>query len=451
MAEIVLNTFRVKEGHCPHSLGAQVISSYCASRGYNVELMSSTLDVEKATKNILSNNPRICGLSSNYVTEHGIIEISKRIKETNGDRTLIVIGGPSVTYSSPESRIRKCEADLFVKGDGEEPFYQIIQNNPKRIIEGKVKIPGVSSKTYSDESIASINLEDTVSPFPIKFDSDHVYWETVRGCSFNCIYCAHPGQKGEFRNIPMERLVQEADYLSNKKFRAVYITDPILGGTKERSRNILRLLKKIRGSFITAEYRPEYLDEEVMDLLEDAQIGWLEFGLQTTNQALNYFRNNAQSSLRKLEALSKRNVKYSLDLIAGIPGDVQDTFIESLRNIIEEIRPTLLKVFPLRIYEGTALHQMIKVDKSIEYDATTRIIKKSHTFDEQELKKWLLLGRTTEQFYRFFQENNWFNQQASLRNINFFINCAEKFGQSLSEVYNPIKVKEIWEKIQNEK
>jgi len=448
----IINSFAVKEGHCPYGLGVQSISKYCNQKGHDVRMVSSKPeDVNKGIEKILSSDSSIVGLSSNYVTEPYVIEMTKRIKRESGNEIFVVIGGPSVTYSSHNSRIRQSEADLFVRGDGERAFYEILETGPLSVLRGKSKIFGVSTKKDFSEEVASVDLSSLPSVFPINFQTDHVYWETVRGCVFNCIYCAHPGQKNQFREVPLERISQEAEYLRSKEFRAIYITDPILGGRKDRSKQILKLLKKLKSSFITAEYRPEYLDEEVLDLLEDAQIGWLEFGLQTTNPNLDYFRKNAPSSQDKLKRLSKRKIKYSLDLIVGIPGDTRELFEESLRFAVEEARPTSLKVFPLRVYEGTRLHQMVQNEDAWDYDEKTRIIKRSHTFDETEFLNWLRLGRTSSHFYRFLESNNWFGNEFKLRNLNFFIRCSDRFGDKIPEEYDEEKIKKIWEEMQNEK
>lgn len=444
--EAVLNSFEVKESHCPYSLGVQSISKYCNERGHNVRMVSSSpANISKGIEKILSSNPEVIGFSFNYVTEPQVIEMIKRIKQQRGDKTIIVAGGPSVTYSSPKSRIRQSDADLFIRGDGERAFYEILET------KGKNRIYGVSSRGDFNEEIASTDLSQLPSVFPLDFQTDHVYWETVRGCAFSCIYCAHPGMRNNFREFSLEKVAEEAEYLRKKGFRAIYITDPILGGKKERSKEILRLLTKLKDSFITAEYRPEYLDEEVMDLLEEAQIGWLEFGLQTTNQDLSYFRKNSPHALEKLEELSKRPIKYSLDLIAGIPGDTRESFEESLRFAVERAKPTSLKVFPLRVYEGTILQKMAESEDSWDYDSETRIIKKSNTFDEEEFSKWMQLGRSTTHLYRFFEKNKWFGDDQGLRRLEIFKSFSDKFGKQIFEEYDESQICKMWGDLKNEK
>lgn len=426
--KIVLGSFKVKEGHCLHSLGNQSIAAYAREKGQEVTLISIPFDnTEEATSIILSENPEICGLSCNYVTEPKVIEIIDIIKKKRD--IPIVLGGPSVTYSTSSSKIRQSNADLFVRGDGEQAFYEIISSNISDIVNGKQTIKGVSSKQKPNDSLARVNLEDIPSPFPLNFETDHAYWETTRGCIFSCIYCAHPGKSKDARFVPMSRLEKETEYLSQQGLRAIYITDPILGGTKERSKHILRLLTKIKGPFITAEYRPEFLDEEVIDLIEESRIGWLELGLQTTNPSLSYFRKNSTTALRNLENLGKRKISYVLDLIAGIPGDTREGFEESLRFVIEDAKPARINVFPLRVYDGTLLHSLTHSNKW-DYNPDTRIIKAGESFDEREFQDWMKFGTSVSLLYRFFNDNQWFGNESEYRNFLVFKNFANSCKDS---------------------
>ena len=83
----IINSFIVKEGHCPYSLGAQSIARYSNQRGLDVELISTKpQDLESGINTILSSNASVCGLSSNYVTEPYVIEMAKKIKEKKEEK-----------------------------------------------------------------------------------------------------------------------------------------------------------------------------------------------------------------------------------------------------------------------------------------------------------------------------------------------------------------------------
>ena len=89
---------------------------------------------------------------------------------------------------------------------------------------------------------------------------------------------------------------------------------------------------------------------------------------------------------------------------------------------------------------------MAKYDKSLEYNESTRIIQKSRTFDEAELRCWMQLGRTTAHLYRFLEENNWFGKEREFRNMKFFNYCFDIFGKEFPEIYDSLKIAKIWGK-----
>lgn len=198
MSQIILTSFQVKRGHCPYSLGIQSIAKYCEANGIKVHLLSLPLNIDESVDKLISFDPDICGFSANYITESYVINIIDQLKKVKGNKIKIIIGGPSVTYSDKNSKIRNCNADLFVKGDGEVAFYTIIKSNFKDIVDGRKRISGVSSKKVFDEEINKVDLKILPSPFPISFKTRHVYWETVRGCAFKA---SGSGQSGTLSAI----------------------------------------------------------------------------------------------------------------------------------------------------------------------------------------------------------------------------------------------------------
>ena len=417
---VTLSNLLVKEGHCPYTLGNLSIVAYCNSKGNPVTLLSHSQDPAEIARQVIENRPDICGFSVNYATQPIIVEAIHILRDQINP--LIVLGGPSITYAPPESKVLRTKADLFVRGDGEIAFNEIIQVFPIKedLIEGKIKIQGVSSRRFHNPELALLDLTQLVSPYPVNFESDHFYWETVRGCVFGCIYCAHSGKKGFFREIPKKRLEKELEFFESlPDLRAIYITDPVLGGRKERTKEILKLISRLKGIFITASLRPEYLDDETISLLQEVQIGWLDIGIQTTNQDLSYFRRNSPKSFERLPKLHDVGISYNLDLIVGIPGDTSKSVTESMRYVIEEAKPTTFKAFRLRVYEGTVLHQMA-LQHRWDFGEESRYMQSNQSFSRDELNELMDFANTTTELYSFLVANNWFNEETKLRRLELF-------------------------------
>ena len=273
-----------------------------------------------------------------------------------------------------------------------------------------------------------------VSPFPVDFQTDHLYWETSRGCAFNCIYCSHSGMKNYFKEVPHERLEREIEYLKKlENLRAIYITDSVLGGRKENTKKVLKLISALEGKvFVTASLRPEYLDDEIIQLLRKAKIGWLDIGLQTTNSNLSYFRKTDLEKITRLGDLTKKGVSYNLDLISGIPGDTVAGLKETVRYTIEEAKPTTFRIFRLRVYEGTRLHQMA-LEKSWKFDKTSREIEECPGFEKDELDSAMKYSNSTVLMYRFMVEKNWFGNENKYRRLKFFNRFFDEISGSSAQ------------------
>jgi radical SAM superfamily enzyme YgiQ (UPF0313 family) len=170
--------------------------------------------------------------------------------------------------------------------------------------------------------------------------------------------------------------------------------------------------------------------------LSRTKIGWLDIGVQTTNPKLSYFRKNSREGLERLGQLTKRGVKYNLDLIYGIPDDDPSGFLESVRTAIEDFRPTTLKLFRLKIYDGTPLHQMAK-ENQWEFDPKTRAVMTVPGFSREDLKDLEFFSRNTQELYSFLNESNWFGLEEKLRNLGTFIRFDE-FSRIEREVIQPI-------------
>ena len=417
---VTLSNFRVKEGHCSYTLGNLSIGAYCESKGNPVNLLSHSQDPDEIVKDILKLNPDICGFSVNYVNQDTILEVVQQIKLQSG--ATIILGGPTVTYSSPESKIRAGDADLYVRGDGEVAFNSVIDSfqDIEDVIGGRVHIQGVSSNNFHREELSLVDLTKMISPYPVDFESDHFYWETIRGCVFDCIYCNHAGGQNFFREIPEERLRSELEFFKGlDNLRAIYITDPFLGGKKERTKQVLKLISELNDVFVTASLRPEYLDDEMIKLLQEAKIGWLDIGLQTTNKDLAYFRKTGRRAFQELPKLHDAGVNYNLDLIVGIPGDTIDSVKESMRYVVEEARPTTFKAFRLRVYDETVLHRMALTD-NWDFDEISRYMLSNQSFSKEELDGLMSFSDFTVKLYQFLNENNWFGNENNLRRFSLF-------------------------------
>ena len=444
----VVNTLQHRVGHCVHSLGNLSMAAYASSQlgcGSKPDLVLLTHPIGSTEHTIASKvierRPDVCGFSATSLTEPTIIRAIEIIKYEMPE-CLIVVGGPSIVESATVSRFASSRVDLCVNGDGEQAFALILdavgQGAASDLREGRISVPGVYARTAMTSHLApcpQVDLSELPSPYCSPdgvsfFDSlaepfDHVYWETARGCVFRCVYCAYRGRRSMFRCVPEDRLLTELRYFAERGVKSVFITDPVLGGPKARTKKVLSLIgKQPTVDEVAVLLRGEYLDAEMIELLKKARVTWLDLGLQTTNPALGYIHraNNISFLLGRWEELRRADIGFNLDLILGFPGDTVETMKESLRFVVEQAHPTTLKVFTLRVYPGTALHDMATMqgNRWLRYNRATRLVESTFSCSGEEMEQMIKFGNSIVAFYRYLESKAWYGAGNRYRSLDLF-------------------------------
>lgn len=356
------------------------------------------------------------GFSSNALNEYTICEVIANLKEL-GKKPLVGVGGPSASYSPQISRV----ADFVVHGEGENSVYDLVsimaEGAEERLLSGELHVAGITTG-LGPHSIIEQNLSDlSIAPSPFvpsqsskQFlpvnGTKYLYWETTRGCSFNCAFCCYSLLSSKFRSIPKKRLMAEIDFLKENCTEHLFVTDSVLGGKKERTKEMLRLLTRLEVPK-SVRLRGEYIDPELAELLHRAKISYLDLGLQTTNPAVSWARtNDIEAMLRSLAYLREVDVQANIDLIVGFPGETVDTMRESIRFVIEDACPNSIKIFPLKIYPGTIIEAMAKKKGKvwITYDPVTYDTHSSFSFGSQEFAELVTYANATGKLYRFLSD-----------------------------------------------
>ena len=119
-----------------------------------------------------------------------------------------------------------------------------------------------------------------------------------------------------------------------------------------------------RISGIAIATRPDCLDEEVLELLDEINRNhflWIELGLQTihprSSEMLGIGYNLACYD-RAIKELSKRNIRVVTHLILGLPGESEEDMFESLKYVCKD-NIFGLKLHLLNIVKGSRLHDMM--------------------------------------------------------------------------------------------
>ncbi len=189
------------------------------------------------------------------------------------------------------------------------------------------------------------------------------------GCPFKCIYCnqqvvvSHNRRESDILEF-VESALRDYSNQICKSGRSGEIA--FFGGTF--SALPLALIESIlaavtiplrQGIFTGIRFstRPDCLGGEVLDLLSRYPIRTVELGVQSLSDSVlqESRRGYCEKSVHDAAKLVRdKGWKLGIQLMAGLPGDTQGVFFESMGKAIE-IEPDFLRIYPTLVLNGTDL------------------------------------------------------------------------------------------------
>ena len=193
------------------------------------------------------------------------------------------------------------------------------------------------------------------------------YLKIAEGCDKHCTYCIIPKIRGNYRSVPLERLIKEAQELAEQGVKelilvaqetTVYGMD--LYGRKSLSK-LLRELCKISGiRWIRILYcYPEEIDEELIQTIkEEPKIcHYLDLPIQHASDGVLKRMGRRTSKAQLVEIIGRLrqeipDITLRTTLITGFPGETKEQH-EELLEFVDEMEFERLGVFTYSQEEDT--------------------------------------------------------------------------------------------------
>lgn len=200
----------------------------------------------------------------------------------------------------------------------------------------------------------------------------YVYLKIAEGCDKHCTYCIIPKIRGNYRSVPMEELVREAQELADKGVKelilvaqetTVYGTD--LYGHKTLP-ELLRRLCEINGIYwIRILYcYPEEIDDELIRVMKEEKkiCHYLDLPIQhaSDNILKRMGRKTDRHQLEDIIAKLRQEIPdicLRTTLISGFPGETEDDH-EQLLHFVDRMEFDRLGVFIYSQEEDTPAADM---------------------------------------------------------------------------------------------
>lgn len=311
---------------------------------------------------IAEKKPGIIGFSCYIWNIENTLKVCSILKEINKN-TIVILGGPEVSYDQISVLKNNSYIDFIVYGEGEIPFKNLLDSlvNNKSLHEIKGIAFRENGKIFLNEPEPLIENLDLL-PFPYKsgIPDRIVYYEASRGCPFNCKYCLSSTIRG-VRYFSIERVKKDLLVFINNNVKLVKFVDRTFNANKKFANEIWKfLIENARSTTFHFEISADLLDEENLKILESAPSGLFQFeaGVQTTNPEIlkNINRvmdfNKIVDNIRRIEDTGKMHCH--MDLIAGLPGEDIESFKKSF-DMCMSINPDVLQLGFLKVLKGSSM------------------------------------------------------------------------------------------------
>ncbi|WP_432629452.1 30S ribosomal protein S12 methylthiotransferase RimO [Brotaphodocola sp.] len=195
----------------------------------------------------------------------------------------------------------------------------------------------------------------------------YAFLKIAEGCDKHCTYCIIPSLRGNYRSVPMERLLKEAESLAEKGVRELILVaqETTLYGVdlygKKMLPELLHRLAQIAGIYwIRIQYcYPEEITDELIETIrtEEKVCHYLDIPIQhaSDNVLRRMGRRTNQAQLREMISKLRTaipDIALRTTMIAGFPGETEEDHEEVMR-FVDEMEFERLGVFAYSAEEDT--------------------------------------------------------------------------------------------------
>ena len=217
----------------------------------------------------------------------------------------------------------------------------------------------------------------------------YAYMKIAEGCDKHCTYCIIPKLRGNYRSVPMEKLLAEAKDLAEQGVKelilvaqetTVYGKD--LYGEKSLHK-LLRELCKISGIQwirILYCYPEEIYDELIQTIKEENKVcHYLDLPIQHASDAVLKRMGRRTSKAQLVEIIEKLrkeipDISLRTTLITGFPGETQEQH-EELKDFVDEMEFDRLGVFTYSPEEDTPAATMTEqISEEVKEDRQAELM-----------------------------------------------------------------------------
>ncbi|OGZ32594.1 MAG: hypothetical protein A2646_02910 [Candidatus Portnoybacteria bacterium RIFCSPHIGHO2_02_FULL_39_12] len=367
---------------------AGYLKKYSGHRVFCLDAQVEGLNYNKGfKKRIEAISPDVVGMTVmtfTLIDALKTIELIREAEEGLNKKIIIVLGGPHV-HLFPKETIQLKGVDFITKGEGERPFFNLLE-----ALEGRGQLADVKGLAYREKDVIIDNpVGDFIEnldelPFPDrnllpieKYNSILGHGRIVttmftsRGCPFKCAFCDRPHLGKRFRARSAKNVVDEMEECLKLGIEEILIYDDTFTVNRQRTIDICDEILKRGLKFIwDIRARVDTVDEEVLKKLKRAGCQRIHFGVEAGTEKILKVLNKG-IHLNQIENAFRSAKKAGLETLAyfmiGAPTETKEDILETIK-FAKKIKPAYAHITILTPYPATAIYYQALAQGVIQSD-----------------------------------------------------------------------------------
>ncbi len=302
-------------------------------------------------------------------------------------------------------------------------------------------------------------------------------------CPHQCVFCNQEKISGTEEAPKPEEIPSIIDtWLSTIDYKNSYVELAFFGGSftgipielqEDYLKSVSPYIKsgKIKG--IRLSTRPDYINQDILDLLKKYGVTSIELGAQSLDKYVLKMAGRGHS-IEDVETASKlineNGFELGLQMMLGLPFDTKEKSIYTAKKIIE-LGAKTTRIYPTLVIDGTALakqykegsYEALSLNNAIDWtkdiimlfeNANITVLRTGlHPSEEFEDDKSLLAGPYHPSFKEMVMTEVWNDKLSTISTdvndlkifvnpsqVNFAVGYKAKNKKTLLEKYNSVKI-----------
>jgi len=125
--------------------------------------------------------------------------------------------------------------------------------------------------------------------------------------------------------------------------------------------------------------RPDYIDQEVLEILKEYGVRVIELGVQSMDDevlAMSKRGHTAEDVVKAAEQIKAQGFELGIQIMPGLPGDTLEKSVNTAKKVVD-LGPSQVRIYPAIVLKGTEMEEMYRngsytpltLDEAVEWCA----------------------------------------------------------------------------------